>query len=185
VGFAPTFYFGKNWFVRTENLEQWVRELAEKATSPAAIELVHVEIGSVKNKRVLRIYIDKEGGVTHDDCSQVSHMIEELLEQEDPIESGYLLEVSSPGIERGLYSLDDFRRFTGEDARVKTHEAIDDQKSFRGKITRVDGEMIELEGAGGNRIRISYDLIKKANLTFDFEKELKESRQQKKKDRGR
>ena len=185
MGFAPTFYFGKNWFVRSDNLVDKVREFAEKATGGSAIELVHVEIGALKNKRVVRIFIDKEGGVTHDDCSFVSHEIEDQLDLEDPVSSEYLLEVSSPGIERGLYRIEDFERFEGNEARLKTHDAIDGQRNFRGQIAGVNGDLIELEDITGGKVRIRFDQIKKANLTFDIEKELKESSRKKRKDRGR
>src|SRR5260370_12361477 len=98
-----------------------VKAIAAKVTAASGIELVHVDISGTKRDLVLRIFIDKEGGVTLDDCSNVSRSVEDVLDSEDFIPSRYVLEVSSPGIERELYSLDDFVKFTGHLTKVKTN----------------------------------------------------------------
>ena len=169
----------------TDNLAETIRGFAERVTRQTAIELVHVEIGSIKNKRVVRIFIDKEDGVTHEDCSFVSHAIEDLLDQEDPIAGEYVLEVSSPGIERGLYTIADFERFKGNEARLKTHEAFGGQRNFRGMILGVEESEIEIDDLTSGRVRIQFGQILKANLTIDMDKELKDSRHKKKKGRAK
>src|SRR5688572_4612772 len=112
-----------------------VKKIATEISGESGIEIVHVDLAGTKRDAVLRIYIDKEGGVTIDDCSTMSRSIEAVLDaDEDLIPSKYVLEVSSPGIERELYSLNDFRRFTGHLAKVKTKTGIEDQKTFVGTI---------------------------------------------------
>jgi ribosome maturation factor RimP len=120
---------------------------------------------------VLRIFIDKDGGVTLDDCSQVSQRVETVLDVEDTIPVRYVLEVSSPGIERQLYSLADFEKFTGRLAKLKTREAIDGQKTFVGTITGVDGEKVGFDDRTKGAMTFGYDDIEKANLKIDLSRE--------------
>src|SRR5580765_1386808 len=122
-----------------------VTEIAARVTAASGIELVHVDISGTKRDLVVRIFIDKEGGVTLDDCSGVSRGVEEVLDNEDFIPSRYVLEVSSPGIERELYSLADFVKFTGHLAKVKLKAEIDGQKTFVGKITAVEDNKINVD----------------------------------------
>src|SRR3954447_3447787 len=105
-----------------------IRGIAQKVADDRQVELVHVEIAGTKRDSVLRIYIDKPEGVTLDDCSLFSRDVEAVLDLEDVIPTRYVLEVSSPGIERELYSIADFKRFEGELAKVKTKAEIDGQK---------------------------------------------------------
>ena len=145
-GFSPpTFYFGKNRVVNKSKLTNKIREIAENATNKLALELVHVEIVGSGKKQTIRIYIDKEQGIIHDDCSAVSEEVEKVLDEEDLIPNSYVLEVSSPGIERGLYSIKDFERFVDSKAKVKTHTSINGQKNFLGKIIEVIDEDITFD----------------------------------------
>lgn len=148
-----------------------VQRIAAGATAEKGIELVHVEISGTKRDLVLRIYIDKEGGVTLDDCSRVSQAIEAVLDAEDFIPTRYVLEISSPGIERQLYSLADFVRFTGKLAKVKTREAIGGQKTFAGYIKSVEGDRIVFDDRTSGTIEFDYSNIEKANLKIELAKE--------------
>ena len=150
-----------------------VEKIAANVAEDAGLELVHVELVGAQGKPIIRIFIDKPGGVTLEDCSTASRRVEKILDEEDFIPSAYTLEVSSPGLERGLYSLNDFQRFAGEMAKVKTDEAINGQKNFRGKITGVEGQNIIFEDRTNGKISIPYGTVKKANLEIDFEEELK------------
>jgi ribosome maturation factor RimP len=153
-------------------LTEKIQKIAATVTDNCGLELVHVEIlGSIK-RMIVRIYIDKPGGVTLDDCSDVSRRIERVLDREDFIHSSYLLEVSSPGIERKLYNLQDFRKFIGYAAKIKTLEPINGQKNFRGVIKSVEDNDVIFQDRTSGEIRIAYDLISKANLEMDLEKEL-------------
>ena len=158
-----------NKFLITERVEK----IAAKEAEDTGLELVHVEIGGTGRKPTVRIFIDKPDGVTIEDCSTISLRVGKILDEEDFIPSAYTLEVSSPGLERGLYNLKDFQKFAGEMAKVKTNEAIGGQKNFSGKITGVEGQDIIFEDKTGGTVTIPYNIVTKANLQIDFEEELK------------
>lgn len=154
------------------SISERVREIASKVVAANEFELVLVETAGTKRDLVVRVYIDKDGGITLDDCSTVSRGIEEVLDTEDFIPAKYVLEVSSPGIERELYSLADFVRFTGKLAKVKTKFEIEGQTSFVGVIESVSGEEITLrDRVKGSAIRFDYPVVAKANLKIDLSKE--------------
>ena len=148
-----------------------IRGIAQKVADDRQVELVHVEIAGTKRDSVVRIYIDKPEGVTLDDCSLFSRDVEGVLDLDDIIPSRYVLEVSSPGIERELYSLEDFRRFEGRLAKVKTKSEIEGQKTFVGLITAIDGETITVEDRSLGSVSFSYADVAKANLKIDLSKE--------------
>jgi ribosome maturation factor RimP len=150
-----------------------VREIAAAAADEKNLELVHVEMVGAASNPTVRIFIDKPGGVTLDDCSELSRSVEAVLDAEDFIPSAYTLEVSSPGLERGLYRLEDFERFAGNPAKVKTVEPVNGQKNFRGRIIEVkDGEIVFEDKTSGT-VRFPYAAVAKANLEIDFDEELK------------
>ena len=148
-----------------------IRGIAQRVADDRQVELVHVEIAGTKRDSVVRIYIDKPEGVTLDDCSLFSRDVEGVLDLDDIIPSRYVLEVSSPGIERELYSLEDFRRFEGRLAKVKTNLTIEGQKTFVGPITAIDGETITVEDRSLGPVSFSYGDVAKANLKIDLSKE--------------
>jgi ribosome maturation factor RimP len=145
-----------------------VRELAERAAEERGLELVHAELAGGARTPVVRVFIDKPEGVTHEDCSKVSEHLGALLDVEDFIHSAYTLEVSSPGLERGLYRRADYERFAGRPARIKSRRPVGAQRNFSGRI---------------GRVRIPLGEIAKANLEIDVEEEfrLAEERERKKK----
>lgn len=150
-----------------------IKTIAENAANEENLELVHVEmIGSVKNP-TLRIFIDKPEGVTVDDCANVSRRMSAVLDAEDFIPSSYMLEVSSPGLERELYSLKDFEKFAGNMAKVKTTQPVNGQKNFSGRIIEIKGEEIVFEDKTNGTVQFPYNTVAKANLEVDFEEELK------------
>ncbi len=150
-----------------------MNEIAESVAADHGVELVHAEILGSKRDSVVRVYIDKDGGVGIEDCSRFSGAMEELLDAEDLIPWAYVLEISSPGIERELYSLKDYVRFTGELAKLKSRVEFDGQKTFVGRIEAVDGDEIVFEDRTAGMVRIPYDAIERANLKIDLAKELK------------
>jgi ribosome maturation factor RimP len=152
-----------------------VRETAARIAEENALELVHAEsVGTIANLTI-RIFIDKPEGVTLEDCSAVSRQLGEIFDAEDIVPSSYLLEVSSPGLERQLYSLKDFEKFVGHLAKVKTNVAINGQRNFRGRISGVEGEEIVFEDKTKGTARFPYSAVAKANLEIDLEEELKRS----------
>jgi ribosome maturation factor RimP len=142
--------------------------LLDKVIPGLGYELVEVEITPAK---VVRVFIDKEGGVTIDDCEIVSNHLNKLFFVE---EIDYnRLEVSSPGIERPLRKLQDFIRFSGKLVKIKTRELIDGQKVFQGIIVGVAGETIQLELANGEMLAIEFTKINRARLVFEYKADLK------------
>lgn len=170
-GFRTHFFICLEEEMDKHLITEYVSKVAGKAASDAGVELVHIEIAGTKRDAVVRIYIDKEGGVTIDDCSSVSRAVEDVLDGEDIIPSKYVLEVSSPGIERELYSLKDFVKFTGHLAKVKLKTEIDGQKTFVGTITEVDGDKISFEDRSKGALSFDYSEVAKANLKIDLSKE--------------
>ncbi|MFL6281889.1 MAG: ribosome maturation factor RimP [Pyrinomonadaceae bacterium] len=165
------------------SVEGRVREIAERAATERGLELVHVEVAGGARAPIVRVFIDKPGGVTHEDCSEVSRHMGTVLDVEDFISDAYTLEVSSPGLERGLYSLADYERFAGRLARVKTRGAIGGQRNFRGRIAGIEGEEILFDDRTSGSVRIPFAEIAKANLEIDVEEEFRvaEERERQKK----
>ena len=160
-----------------------IHELAGQTAIDHGVELVHAEVAGPEGHPIVRVFIDKPGGVTHDDCSDVSHHLGTVLDVEDFIHSAYTLEVSSPGLERGLYKAADYERFAGHLAKIKTRAPIKGQRNFRGKIVGLaDGEVIFEDNTSG-RVRIALADIAKANLEVDVEDEFRQAREREATDR--
>ncbi len=154
-----------------------VQELAERVAIDHGLELVHVEVAGPDNKPIVRVFIDKPQGVTHDDCSAVSTHLGTILDVEDFIHASYTLEVSSPGLERGLYKRADYERFSGSNAKLKTRQPIGGQRNFRGRLLGVEGDEVIFEDRTNGRVQIPVHLITKANLEVDVTGELRKSGQ--------
>jgi ribosome maturation factor RimP len=116
---------------------------------------------------VLRLLIDKEDGVTLDDCTAVSREVSHLLDIEDIIEQAFNLEVSSPGLDRPLKSVGDFQRFAGRKAKVTTKEPIKGNQVFTGRINKVEDELITME-VGQQELCIPFSEVAKARLEVEF-----------------
>ena len=160
-----------------------VHELAEQTAIDHGVELVHTEVAGPEGRPVVRVFIDKPGGVTHDDCSEVSHHLGTVLDVEDFIHSAYTLEVSSPGLERGLYKAADYERFAGNQAKIKSRVAIEGQRNFRGRIIGMAGDSVVFDDRISGRVKIPVSDIAKANLEIDVEAEFKQAREREATDR--
>ncbi|HRH44750.1 MAG TPA: ribosome maturation factor RimP [Pyrinomonadaceae bacterium] len=159
-----------------QQLTLQVNEITEKVTDKHNLELVKAEVvGSVKNP-IIRIFIDKPKGISHEDCAAVSYAISEILDKSDFISPDYMLEVSSPGLERELYNLKDFEKFIGNLAKVKTKTPINGQKSFSGRIKAVNGEEIILSDKSKGEIKFLFEMVAKANLEIDIEEEFRRAK---------
>jgi ribosome maturation factor RimP len=147
-------------------LDPRVQELIERVVTRQDLELVHVEMAGGRSP-VLRVYIDKPGGVTLDDCAAVSERLSVHLDVEDLIPAHYLLEVASPGLDRGLYKPADYERFAGLPAHIKLTEPLDGQRNFHGKLLGLarEGELAAvLEDENGKQHRLPLAKIDKANV---------------------
>jgi ribosome maturation factor RimP len=140
-----------------------VERLAEPLCASEGLELVHVEYQREPGGRILRLYIDRTGGVSLDDCVNVSRQLNDLLDVYLEDIGPYNLEVSSPGPERPLSKLQDYERFKGCKAKIKTWQPIDDRKNFTGVILGVAAEQIQLS-SNEKTVTIPFGDISKARL---------------------
>jgi len=179
VGSARFFYWpahGKGEFLDKEQKSMdsgaqavigRVESFAEPLLSDMGLELVDVEYRREGHGWVLRLYIDREGGVSLDDCTAVSREISRYLEVEDPIEHAYHLEVSSPGLERPLRKKKDFLRFRGRLARVRMREKLDGQRTFVGVLAGLEADEILLEMEDGRLRRLPLEDMSRARLLYE------------------
>ena len=161
----------------SRSVAEKVRELAEQVAIDHGIELVHVELIGPEGHPTVRVFIDKPEGVTHTDCSDVSNHLGTVLDVEDFIHSPYTLEVSSPGLERGLYKPADYERFAGNQAKIKIRNPLQGQRNFRGFIVGVAEGKVIFEDRTSGRVLIPFDEIAKAHLEVDVESEFRQARE--------
>lgn len=145
-----------------------IGKIIERVAAREGLELVHWEMVGPRNNFVLRIFIDKPGGVNHGDCETVSNQVGTLLDVEDLIANRYTLEVSSPGIERGLYKRADYERFAGNRVKIKTFAPIGGQRNFRGLLVGISDDTVSIDTDSAGRIEIPYAQIAKANIEYEF-----------------
>jgi ribosome maturation factor RimP len=167
----------------SRSVAERVREIAEQAAIDHGLELVHVEVAGPEGHPTVRVFIDKPGGVTHEDCSEVSNQVGTVLDVEDFIHSAYVLEVSSPGLERGLYQRADYERFAGSTAKIKARVPVNRQRNFRGRIIGLDDGDVIFDDRTSGRVKIPIDGIAKANLEVDVESEFRLAREREALDR--
>ena len=129
----------------------------EKIAAESGCRLLAVETAGAGRQLVLRLVLDKEGGVTLEDCERVSRDVSPLLDARDSIGHRFFLEVSSPGLDRKLYTLEDARRFIGSRVRVKSAVPIDGARNFRGTLAAIDGDRLRI---------VDEDARKTYNLSF-------------------
>lgn len=144
-----------------------VRELVEPLVKALALELVDVDYVKEGGHWYLRIYIDKEGGVDIDDCSAVSQKVGSVLDTVNPIPQAYMLEVSSPGVERPLRKKEDFEKYKGELASIYTKETYQGFTCFTGNLEGLEDDQVILEYEG-QKVSIPFDMVEKAHLTYEF-----------------
>ena len=141
-----------------------VWRLAEPLCLGEGVELVQVEYQREHGGRTLRIYLDKSGGITLDDCVHISRQLSDILDVGLETDAPYRLEVSSPGMPRPLGKLDDFNRFKGGRIKIRTSRPIDGQKNFTGILDGVSGPMVRLN-VDNQSVDIAFVDIAKAHIT--------------------
>jgi ribosome maturation factor RimP len=158
-----------------------IRNLASPAAESLKLELVHIEIAGTRAKKVVRIFIDKPGGVTIEDCADLSRLLDVSLDAEDLFAGPYVLEVSSPGLDRELYSIADFARFAGNLAKIRIKPESELPKLLIGRIVAVAGDDIVFDDREAGKVTIPYSKVAKANLKVDLEEEFARSRKRERK----
>ncbi len=140
-----------------------VRSLAEPLCASEGLELIQVEFQREANGRILRLYIDKPGGINLNDCVGISRQMGDILDVNLKDVGPYNLEVTSPGPERPLAKHEDFEKFKGNRVRIKTSRPFNGQKNFSGILMGISGEQVKLQ-IGEEAIAIPYQDISKARL---------------------
>lgn len=153
------------------DLARRVEELLEPQAEANGFELVAVEQAGGRHVPVIRVLLDREGGINIDDLTAANEWVSAVLDDADVISGSYTLEVSSPGIDRPLRKLVDFERFVGETATLKTRAASTGRTTWTGRVDAVEGETIVLD-VDGQRVAVPFDEILKARLkgVVDFGK---------------
>lgn len=158
--------------MESRSIEARIKEIAVKATADNGVEFVHLEIAGTKRNQIVRIFADKEGGITIEDCSNVSKAVEAAMDADDFMPAAYVLEVSSPGLDRELYSLADFGKFAGKLAKIKMKPDFDGPKALNGRIVKVEGVDITFDDRITGELTFPYESVAKANLKIDIGQEL-------------
>lgn len=160
----------------SERLQDRIQGLVTPVLDELKMELVDLEFKREGRDWFLRLFIDKDGGVTLDDCAEVSRDVSAILEVEDPISTAYHLEVSSPGLDRPLRKAADYLRFTGRLIKVKTYEKLDpdgrghERKTFVGTLLGLEDGVVRIEqnDKPGGIVAFPLDAVAKANLEPEF-----------------
>ena len=135
----------------------------EPAVNEAGVELWELEYNARGGGGLLRIYIDSPEGISVEDCARVSHAVSAVLDERDPIQSEYTLEVSSPGLDRVLRRREHFVRFTGEAVKIETSVPIGGRRRFSGQLTRVADQELVMQ-VDGREVSIPLAAVHKARL---------------------
>lgn len=138
-------------------------KLLEPVVEQLGFELADIEVRLGGQDGLLRLYIDKDGGIDVEDCQSVSRQVSAILDVEDPLPGNYTLEVSSPGLDRTLTKPAHFQRFMGEDIRVKLRFPLEGRRNFRGALKSANDENIEVE-VDGESHSLSLATIESARL---------------------
>ncbi|VFS61712.1 Ribosome maturation factor RimP [Leminorella grimontii] len=147
-------------------LEQKLTELISAPVEALGFELVGIEF--IRGRMsTLRIYIDSENGISVDDCADVSHQVSAVLDVEDPITTAYNLEVSSPGLDRPLFTAAHYERFIGEEVSLTLRMGVQNRRRWVGTIKGVEGETITLNVEGKDEM-FALSNIQKANIVPHF-----------------
>lgn len=151
-----------------KNVTETVTEIALPIVEQAGYELVDVEYVKEGQAWFLRVYIDKPGGVTLDDCENISRPLNDRLDELDPIPHSFYLEVSSPGLERPLKKPADFKRAIGSPVEIRLYKAVDGVKRYEGELVAYDGESLAIKTEKKEELKFMMDQISKAKKVFKF-----------------
>ena len=150
-----------------KSIEKIAQEIALPVVEELDYELIDLEYKKEGPHWCLRLYIDKPGGITLDDCQEVSQRVGDMLDIKDPIPHNYFLEVSSVGLDRPLKKEEDFVRFKGRNVDLKLYRAIDGSKNYTGELIGLDGDTIQIR-VGGEILGFKRDQVAIVRLSVEF-----------------
>jgi ribosome maturation factor RimP len=152
----------------TQTIIERIREVIGPILSSMGLELVDLELSGQGRRGHLRIFIDKPGGVNVDDCEQVSRYVGHALDVADPIPYAYLLEVSSPGLDRPLRKSEDYQRAAGKLVRLKLTRPMDGEWVIIGRLQGLQGDRVEVQPEEGERVQVALADIAQARLEVEW-----------------
>jgi ribosome maturation factor RimP len=147
--------------------EDKLAEMLRPAVEEVGKELLGVEFVSAGKHSVLRVFIDHENGITVDDCAEVSHQVGAILDVEDPISTEYSLEVSSPGLDRPLFSLAHYQAVVGEVINVKLSMPLNGRRKFKGRLVAIENDVLMVE-VDGETYELVVSNVDKGNVVPQF-----------------
>ncbi|HEY8486193.1 MAG TPA: ribosome maturation factor RimP [Limnochordales bacterium] len=150
-------------------VETTVWETAEAIARELGYEVVEVEYLAGRNGRLVRVFIDKPGGVGIEDCRAMSERLSRALDELDPVPGPYRLEVSSPGVERPLRKEEDFRRFAGRQVSIHLYAPVQGRRHWVGELLGMEGGQVQLRLPDGSRLDLPREGISKARLHFRWQ----------------
>lgn len=160
--------FFRFWSRQLAKFEQQLTDMLRPAVEETGKELLGLEFVGAGKHSVLRIFIDHENGITVDDCAEVSRQVSAILDVEDPINSEYNLEVSSPGLDRPLFELSHYQQVIGETIQVKLAIPLNGRRKFKGTLEQIENDTLYVN-VDGETYPLVFNNIDKANLVHRFE----------------
>ena len=148
--------------MKNDALVNEIYEMVKPIADELNYDIYHVEYVKENGELYLRIYIEKDGGITLSDCESLSRRVSDLMDEKDPIKDPYFLEVSSPGLNRTLFTENHYKRFIGREVMVRFTKSIDGKKNVKGILKEVNDDSIVVEAE--NLMNIPKDKIKSANI---------------------
>lgn len=148
--------------MKIDALVNEIYEMVNPIAEELNYDIYHIEYVKENGEFYLRIYIEKDGGITLSDCEALSRRVSDLMDEKDPIKDPYFLEVSSPGLNRTLFTENHYKRFIGREVMVRFTKSIDEKKNVKGILKEVNDDSIVVEAE--NLMNIPKDKIKSANI---------------------
>ena len=167
MGFRAHFFLAKEKKLKFEPLLQQIHQTIEPILQSQGLELIDVEYKREAQGWVLRVYLDREGGITVEDCAEASRELGAILEVRDLIPNRYVLEVSSPGLTRPLKKPEDFDKYQNRSVKIKLSTPLEGRRNFKGKLLGLREDKVCLESER-QVFEIPIQNIAKANLELDF-----------------
>lgn len=164
VGLGPIFYW---WVINLSAQRDKLEEMLRPGIEALGFDLWGIEYQSHAKRSMLRIYIDAEVGISVDDCAKVSHQVSGVLDVEDPITGEYTLEVSSPGMDRPLYRLEQYAEYIGSDINIRLRIAFEGRRKFQGRLVAIEGDEVVIQ-LDGHEYLLPFEQIDRAQVVPSF-----------------
>ena len=154
------------WF--DDSVRRRINDIADRVAFSEGMEVVDVEVCGNSGKRIVRVYLDKPEGISHSDCEMVSRQVSAILDVEDLLPGRYVLEVSSPGLDRKLVKLADYKRFAGKKARLRLRRPLGGRRQFTGQLRGCGQSEVILRVGSESDIRFPFDDIESGRLVAEI-----------------